>query len=415
MAGHVGIAKSTLTASLIVVLSACAATPRGGDAGVAPGERDARAVNVRTAAAAPMLGAVEMRINGTRPAVGATAPAIFASDFSIGGRHAPISYKASYAVSPGDVVTALGSDIERAPTGIARQRARHQVTLRSPEIASAPLLLDFSTESTGNWTTAGYRTSQRERAQLKWVSARADLSLEWSGAGAPRDGTLALDCDLQGTVRLPVSEGGSRSVRAVTLSGRECRVRAARTPFDQLEAQHLGFGYAWQQTGQQNEVRFSVINPEPAAGSYGADFGSGYELGLRHSREQGPWQANARVALRQPALWHGSVLSAGSAQAAQPGDFRALWTADTTLVRELQRISISATWMHGADPLWFVQNAGTRTDRFGIAMDFSGWASNLMPQLRPQLAMRWRWSQLERQQVLQSSGNELSMTMSMTW
>jgi hypothetical protein len=415
MAGQARIARRTLAASLTLALAACAATPRGGDAGNVAGEREARALSVQTAAAAPMLGSVEMRINGAMPAVGTGAPAMFASDFSIGGRNAPISYRASYAVSPGDVVTALGSDIERAPTGIARQRTRHQVTLRSPEIASAPLLLDFSTESTGNWTTAGYRTSQRERAQLKWASARADLSLEWSGAGAPRDGTLALDCDLQGTVRLPVSEGGSRSARALTLSGRECRVRAARTPFDQLAAQHVGFGYAWQQSGQQNELRFSVINPEPAAGSYGADFGSGYELGLRHSREQGPWRANARVALRQPALWHGAVLTSATTQAAQPGDYSAFWAADTTLARELQRVSISASWMHGADPLWFVQHAGTRTDRFGVALDLSAWASDLLPQLKPQLAMRWRWSQVERQQILQSSGNELSLTMSMTW
>src|SRR5690606_29635875 len=105
-----------------------------------------------------------------------------------------------------------------------------------------------------------------------------------------------LDCDVQGSLRFPMANAASGASRSLTLSGRDCLVRAARTPFDRLEAHYVGFGYAWRPAGQQNELRFAVIDPEPLHG--GRDFGMGYELALRHSRDAGAWRASAAALLR---------------------------------------------------------------------------------------------------------------------
>jgi hypothetical protein len=407
--------RTAMAALLALSLVACASAPvTHNSAPSAAGARELAPVNL--SANAPMVGAMAFRVQGAVPVVGDSVPAAFSSDISIGDRSSPIRYQVSYAVSPGDVLSSIGSDISRAPTGLARQRTRQQVTMSSPTVVGAPLRLDLSTETTGNWTTGGYRASQRERAELRWSQRRADIRLQWSGAGAQRDQSLALDCDLQGTVRLPVSGGDERPSRSFNLSGRDCVVRSPRAARMGLGAQHWGVGYSWADPGLESEIVLSMINPVTDLPDSHAIYDSGYELGLRHSRQYGGWRANARVALRQPATVT-QIYGSGTPGMQWPGGGEAdlRWTADTSLVRDLNRMSVSASWTYGADPLWFMNEAGTRTDRLGVALDMSGWAGLWFPELQPQLSMRWRWSHMHSSMNAQRNVNELAVSMSVAW
>lgn len=353
------------------------------------------------------LGALQMQLNGAVIAPGSSAPALLATEFGLGKRTSPLSYRASYSMLPGDVVTALGTDISRAPTGIARRVARHQISVHAPKFAGAPLQLDLTTEASGQWTTSGYRTGERERAQLKWSASIAELSLEWDGEGAPRDHALALDCDVKGSLRFPMANAASGAKRGFTLSGRDCLVRAASTPFDRLEARYVGVGYAWRPAGQQNELRLALIDPGAVTGAL--DYGAGYELGIRHTRQAGSWRASAQAMLRQPALQSAAVRTRSGAVHAD-----SFWAADTSLAREFEHLSLSASWMHGNDPLWFVQDGGTRTDRFALALDLSEWASQWLEHFNPRMAMSWKWSKVERRQ-LRTSSNEVALNFEMDW
>lgn len=420
-----GLARNTAVAAAALALAACASTPVPHGSGannsgsqaarqVAPGTRELAPVNV--SANAPVVGSMALQVLSAIPVVGDSAPAAFSSDLSVGDRSSPVRYQVSYAVSPGDVLSSIGSDISRAPTGIARQRTRQQVTVSSPIVVGAPLRLDLSTETTGNWTTSGYRASQRERAELRWSQDRADIRLQWTGAGARRDNSLALDCDLQGSVRLPVTSEDGRPSQSVNLSGRDCRVRAPRAAQMGLGAQHWGIGYSWAESGLESEILFSMINPVTDLPDSHAVYDPGYELGVRHSRRYGGWRANATVALRQPATVT-QVYGSGTAGMPWPGagDADVYWSADTSLVRDLNRMSVSASWTYGADPLWFMSEAGSRTDRLGVALDLSGWAGYWFPQLQPRMSMRWRWSQKHSAREIQRTVNELALAMSVAW
>lgn len=386
-----------------------------GAVGIAqPGAQRAQPqVSVRSNA--PMVGAVELNLQGAMPAVGGTSAAAVASDFSIGDRRSPIRYQVSYALSPGDVLSSIGSNISRAPTGIARQRTRQQISLNTPALMGAPVRLNLSAETSGSWTTGGgYRASQRERAELRWSKKRADVTLQWSGVGVQNDQTTALNCDLQGTVRLPFAAGHGQPGRSLNFSGRDCAVGAPRAAQLGLGATFWGVGHAWTESGLESEIRLSMISPLVDAATIAPVYDPGFELDLRHSRQYGSWRASARVAMRQSASIAYLPADAGTRW---PGgsEPHVTWAADTSLARELKLVSLSASWTHGADPLWFLGDAGARTDRLGLGLDLSEIAAQWLPEYHPQLAVRWRWSQTQSGLVSQRTASELAVSMSVRW
>ncbi len=389
-----------------VLLCACATPQQRDDASAAS---ELSFVEVRGQARSPVLGALDVKLDGTAPRPG-SGNALLRSNVSVGERDRPVRYEASYAVAPGDAITKIGTNVTETPKGLGRHRVDQRMTLQTPSFGGAPVALGLSTEVERRWTTTGYAQTQRERAELRWSSSLAHFNLQWSDTATELEPATALDCNVQGSVRVPLT-GDERSGRqSLSLLGHDCTIRAANSRYGSLAAQNWGVAYAWERPSQSSRIRVSKINPVWREGLDGAAIESSYELGVSHAIDSGDWKAKARVALRQAATWD-DVERNGS----QANERDSYWTTDTTLTRKLQYIAVSAIWVSGADPLWFTPERGDRRDHFGVELDFSDWARTWLPDLTPSMAMRWDWSHARLRDNSVSRDNRLAVNMAVHW
>ena len=399
-------------AGLLVPLLAggCASAPSDS----ASASRTASSVSAQAKTEVPVLGRIEADLGGANPLASRGSSDMLGSRLRFSDDRGLLSYSASYSVAAGDVFTSIGSTDARAPSRLAAQRMGQQVNLQLPKLAGAPLSLGMSSEVRGNWTTSGSNRSQREQANLRWDTDLARVRLSWSGPSVGRDPSLALDCELQGTVEVPTSRNGVS--QALNLSGRECRVQTSSSRHSGLAAQTMGMSYSWSASERATRLSFSRIEPmwRSEAATPGTRIEPGYELGISHEVSGGQWNASTRLSVRQRSgLDDSRSVPDGSYH---PLESQVHWVADTSLTRELTDVAVSARWIHGSDPLWFMPDIGQRRDRFGFKLDMSQWARHLLPEVSPSLAMEWNWSQsLSRDSQAYRRNNELAVNMSVAW
>jgi len=308
------------------------------------------------------------------------------SDFSI-GVDSVLSYRASWSVEPGDVITSEDSSTyAEAPTRFGGHSLGQNVNLSLPELAGAPIKFEVRTETENNWLVNGSTQSQRERARLSWAPGPASVSVQWAGNAAQFDSSVALTCDFQSTVLVPTHEASDHS-ESLLFSGRDCMVPDEGSSHAGIEAQAWGMSYIWDRPKRQSEALLSVIDPTWSGESELAGIGPGYELGLRHRRSFGTLSASALVSLRRaPALADavaGPILTENTH-----------WAANASLTWQLPDASLSANWASGVDRFWFTPEAGQQSDQFGLALNLSRWIESLIPRSSPQLAMNWNWSEI---------------------
>jgi hypothetical protein len=315
-----------------------------------------------------------------------------ASNVSVGVEDDLLRYRASYSIESGDILPAGDRAAASAatPTNFGGQRLGQNLSLQLPTFAGAPLSLGITTESSNRWMVSGFAQSQREQANLEWSPGFATVNVQWAGAGESADPSVALNCDVQSTIRLPLHRRVDHS-QAVRLSGRDCTVAADGTPYAGTEAQTWGLGYLWSRPQRESEAVLSVIDPVWAQGIANQELEPSYQLALSQSRDFGALRAKALVSVRQAAILE-------AADALEPaGNFSSVtdtyWAANASLTWHLTDASLSASWAKGVDRLWFTPEIGERSDRFGLALDLSRWIEGLMPDVSPELAMNWNWSE----------------------
>lgn len=396
-----------MAVALVLVLWGCAG-PQPREAGNS-GPHAHGFMSLQAQAPAPVLGGLDLKLDGTAPRPGSTDP-LLRGNVNLGDQAQPLRYEANFHLAPGDVLSKIGADITEAPKGLGQQRIDQRMTLRSPPLAGAPVAIGLSTAIERRWTTTGYAHTQRERAELRWSSSRMQVDLHWSDTATALGGATALDCNVRGTLRVPVAVSERAGRQSLSLSGNDCAVRAANSRYGSLAAQNWAVGYAWQRASQATRVQVSRITPHWGEALAGNAADSSYEFGLSHAIDHAEWKARARVALRQTPGWQHA--ESGALSATERDSF---WTTDTMLTRKLQQVAVSALWVSGADPLWFTPEGGQRRERFGLELDFSNWARGWLPDLTPSMAMRWDWSQARTREELRQRDNRLAVNMAVHW
>lgn len=369
---------------LALLLGACASSPAGREQAGTPAAGD-RHAPPQTDAGAGRDRLVLFDVDGNVPLLQGPGEgnALFASGVGFGIDDELLRYRASYRLEAGDLFsfTEPGYTGAQPPSTVAGQSFGHNVELRLPELAGAPLSLGVTSEVRDQWLLAGEQRSQSERANLTWSPGPATVDMQWSGGYAGFDPLLALSCNFAGTLQLPVP-GGGRLTQALRVSGRECIV-AENTPYAGIPAQAWALGYVWSGAAQQSEARVRVIDPVWTGETFGTDLEPGYQLGLSHRRDFGVLSAKALVSYRQaPALAADSL--------GMPADTS--WSANASLTWHLPDASLSANWAQGVNPLWFVPDVLEQRDRFGLALDLSRWVESVAPISSPELGLRWDWS-----------------------
>jgi hypothetical protein len=318
-----------------------------------------------------------------------------ASNVSVGLDEELLRYRASYSIDSGDFLEAgdTASAGAVSPTTFGGQRLGQNVSLQLPVLEGAPLSLGFATESSGRWLVSGFEQSQQEQANLEWSPGFATVNVQWAGAGEAADPSLALDCDVRSTIRLPTHQRADHS-QALRISGRECTVAAGGTPYAGTAAQTWGLGYVWSRPERESEAVLSVIDPAWRDGidwpAY-QDLEPSYQFALSQARDFGALSAKALVSVRQA-----TILEAPDSPESTDTFNRitdTYWAANASLTWSLPAASLSASWAKGVDPLWFTPEVGERSDRFGLELDLSRWMQGLLPEVSPELGMSWNWAE----------------------
>ena len=390
-----------------LILAACAsAPPRNASQAPRTPAPDATVIAVQGTSSLP-VGEVAVDVAGKLPAAAAT-------DAQLAGRVSltpadPVRYRVDYSLSPGDVLAHPTPDaVSAGLTRIGAQSFGHSLELRSPEVAGAPLSVRLSSEFVDDWTTSSHSHVQRDVADLSWASQRATLDLQWREHAEPADPALALGCGVLGTMELPGGAGGA-STRALGLSGQWCDVLTDDDRYAALKAQAWGVSRVWRAAGQESRLMLSMIDPVWPTPVGSPDIGPSYELGMKTQRSLGPWSAAARASVRDAGAW-----ATASAPLAQPGILRFDYATDAMLTRRLGGTSVSTTWAHGADPLWFLPEGTQSTDRFGVSVDLSGWARGLMPVAAPRVGVSWNWWETQSAPGIVTGDTALMLQLSMS-
>ncbi|HZD52562.1 MAG TPA: hypothetical protein VE175_05905 [Woeseiaceae bacterium] len=335
---------------------------------------------------------VRVEVDGGLPALtqrSFTDDRVVASGLDIGIENELLRYRAMYRLEAGDVFAFADTDGRPASrsASLGGQSFGQNVVLQLPDVAGAPLSLDVTTEIRDRWLLAGETQSEGQRARLEWSPGPAMIDMQWTGSEARFDASLALSCDFESTLKLPVGNGPGHS-QALRLSGHQC-VIAQGNAYAGTPAQTWGLGYVWSGAAQQSEAHVRMIDPTWTEDAVELDIDPGYQLGLSHRRDFGSLSAKALVSVRQTAALRSDRFVAGNANVAETN-----WSANASLTWRLTDASLSASWAQGVNPLWFAPEAPEQRDRFGLAVDLSSWFESLAPGSSPELAMRWDWSQV---------------------
>lgn len=388
-------------------LSACASAPaqRGGD--------------IAVPATSGTLGPINVGVDGALPLLHTRTEPVLASRLGLGGGESRLSYAASYTVMPGNI---FDDTAPAPPPGVAppppqqlgQQRFGQNFRLNLPPLAGAPVSLRLTAETHERWTMSGNSSAQqRQLANLAWAPWRVNLNLQWDGGVAPADARFALDCDLRGTLRMPLQPAGALAPRAIQLSGRACQLHGVGPRYSDVTAETWGMAFDWSRRDSETQFLLATIDPAGQNAPEQQVIDPAFELAVRHQRNHGPWSARALVAMRVATEWDLDLRDELTGQYASGSESH--WTATASLTRHLPAMSVSADWMHAADPMWFMPQIGQRSNRMNMRLDFSRAVASLMPEVTPQMAVQWNWSQARSRTDAIAGDSLVRLNMAVLW
>lgn len=353
-----------------------------------------------------VVGPVALNLDSALPVLQSRDSSLFAGDLSLGDADGPLSYSASYALRPGEIVHAGQAPQTGLPSGLGEQRIHQQALLQSPKLGGAPLALAYSRSSVDRWTTDRGYQQHRQVTSLRWAPEFAKLDLRLAGPGSSfSDPDLALDCDITGDLRLPMAAVAPAGSGYLQLSGRGCDVAGAGPRFSELDAQTYGLAYGWQRSGRESRLELAAIDPVWSGGQARQHARPSYELGLTQTFRREAWSTSLKAARRQRASSLGS----------DAPEVAAKWMTRAELTRELPAFSVSASWAHGHDPMWFAPELDAPTDRLGLAMNFSRWAQTMAPYWSPNLSLSWHWERDHAAKAAPGDEQALRLDLSAFW
>lgn len=292
-----------------------------------------------------------------------------------------LNYTASYSLRSGMLAQGLSGDPDGDPTvpaELGRQSLHQQLHLALPSSPDAPLSINLQGQQDLRWTFNGEARTESRLAHLEWKPWAFAFDLRWT---PPREMVLAgqpLDCQVQADLSLPYSPVVTSVPTAISLSGRDCQVRAPARGVDDLQLQSQGLAWRWGED-LNNTLRARRLLPQWQA--YGLpEVEPGYELGLIHRRTFSDWELGLDMAWRQ--FDRGLARDAH----AQPSN----WAVDLVLRRELGLFALSARWLYANDPLWFVPLASpVEQERLSVLIDFSQWLVERLPHIKANMSAAW--------------------------
>lgn len=304
-------------------------------------------------------------------------------------------YHARYALNRSTAFTPIEPGAE-APPGVAlgQETIGHGLGARLPLFFSAtPLQIDLEDRYLGQVTPQGTVPSESRVAKLSWAPSKLAFGLNWQQSGTVLTHTLV--CNLDGVMRLPLTEQGARKPQTLEVSARECAVVAPDRGFAELPVN--AWSAAWNRQGRANLSTLQVTMLEPEADdplAVAAALPLAYEMNLSHARPVGAYQATAILRLRR----------LGDAGAITP---HTQWSAETRVTRQLRQMSLSASVAHAPDPLWFLVADGfdTRRNQIGLGLGFKRWIENTLATSRADMGLNLSWTE----PLLQSQSPESSL------
>jgi hypothetical protein len=398
--------RTQLISLISLALTACAAVPQqAAEATAGSAGRDTTLIDVSRSGSVP-LGTVQIDVDGTLPAQESPA-AKLAGRVSVSTAE-PVRYSMDYALTPGDVLAHA-----TAGTGLTRIGTRslgHTLDVQTPVVLGAPLALRLRSESGDDWTIAGRYHREQESAEVSWAPRGTALKLQWLGEPQAIDPTLALGCDIVGSVQLPAKPADSASTRMLDLSGNYCSVLTDDARFALLDAHRWRVARVWRSDTRESRLALSVIDPVWERGAASPDIAPSYQVKWQMRHDAGAWSAIAGASLRDRGTWSAGTPTDPLADGSDAG---LAYATDATLTRRLGDALISTTWAHGANPLWFLPESGS-THRFDVSLDFSRWAQDFMPYVAPRLGLSFnRWETTSAGGII-SSDQALMLQFSMT-
>jgi hypothetical protein len=383
--------KLPLISLIPLIAVGCAAGPPQAMPGAAPPSNGATAatlIDLSRSGSMP-LGTVAVDVDGTLPAQAST-------DAKLAGRISlnpaePVRYSVDYALSAGDVLAHPTQDALNAGlTRIATQSFGQNLELQTPTVVGAPVSIRLRTQTLDDWTISSASHVQQDAAELSWAPRSATLRLQWLDAGQAPDPSLALGCDVLGSLQLPAGGSNPQSTRALNLSGNYCNVLTDDSRYTALNARTWRVARVWRSEARESKVALSMIDPvwrDSNAGS--PDIAPSYQLGLQMRQTYGAWIAAAGASVRDPGTWAAADLVDRSGNQSA---FDLTYATDATLTRRFGDALISTTWGRGANPLWFLPEGSGDTNRLNVSLDFSRWAQDFLPYMAPRLGVSWdRW------------------------
>jgi len=360
---------------LASLLAACATNP------VAEKETLASAEALARSAASAVVNEarssrVALRMDGALPLVEQRSDPLLDSGFRLDSGSGLFFYEADYSFRSGDVFGAGDSSPPptAAPQQVGEQVLGQKFQLRAAELAGAPVLMGVDYRQQSQWLVEGENQNAQRQVNLNWAPAIGAVNLQWVNSQVPAE---PLDCGFQGSVRMPLAGNGiplPLDDAALRVGGRDCRVILPGQVVSDLDARTYSAALEWGPQQRAAALQLLAIDPVPVAGAPQIDLSPGYELGFSQKLPAGAWQASTSFALRRVPDLRGDQTLNG-------------WSADASLRRDLRVMALSASLRNGSNSLWFVPEAGQRVNQLDVGLDFTRWASNLLPGQAPSVGM----------------------------
>ncbi len=353
----------------------------------------------------PSLARADLSLDGAVPFLTASSAPLLSSKVSLQAMESLLSLHADYALSPGDVLNpgdAARWNQKTLPQSVGAQSMGQEARLRLPQLSGAPLMVSMRYRQQDRWLIAGATQDIQQAVNLQWEPSYAAFQLNWMQQGKQLDPRLALDCPVDGAVKVPLRPASEHL--ALRVGGRSCSVQLPADLAAQLDAYTWSAALQWSDAQRRAALRAQVIEPGPAPGydnSAMVPLSSAYELSMQHEQSLGDWDASASVAWRRPP----------SATGYEDG---ANWVADAKLRRDLRALAVVARWSNG-DRLWFVPEAGVRSDDLALSLDLSRWAAGLWPGAMPTMELSYQYQRARAASSAIYQDDSILWRMSVPW